>query len=127
MRLIKKVTLIILAAFSPLPVYAFWSLCFPISFIILSFILGWPGPFIYELLPKSISEPILDKGFYGTFVLGLAIDLIILILIGFWLDKRNQSNLSFRQSKVFKLPLYFILAVILLAGLMFIDPTCRIG
>ena len=103
---------------------AFWNFCLPISLTILTFVLGWPGPLLYELFPKSLSQPILNKGFSGIFVLGFVIDLIILILVGFWLDKRKQSDLPFIKSKVFRLPLYFILGAAILAGLMFIDPTC---
>lgn len=122
----KKFGLIFtIISFIPLKAEAFWNFCFPVSYVIWTFILGWPSPVIYELLPKHLSKPILGEGFTRMFILGFVIDLIIILVIGFIVDKRKGiQSVSVREKYIFKLPSYFILTVLILFLLSFVDPTC---
>ena len=124
----KKFSLIISGLlFIPLKAQAFLDFCFPVSVTILYFVLGWPSTLIYELFPKTISETILERGFIGIFVLGFAIDFIVIFLLSYLVD-RNQKRLQLPLKKryMFKGPAFFVAAVIVLLLFMFIDPTCKL-
>ncbi|TSC75924.1 MAG: hypothetical protein G01um101430_94 [Parcubacteria group bacterium Gr01-1014_30] len=106
--------------FYPYKVNAFLNFCFPISYTVLVFILGWPhmilDSFGYQLFSELLDISFITVGTVGNtvlfFIFGIAVDV--------WRRKKD----SLPKKYWLKSPIIFLIFVAILLGLSFIDPTC---
>lgn len=122
------VSILSILLYLPLQAKAFLNFCFPISFTILTFILGWPIMVFGELLPQRFTRSLFgstnsDLSFTWLFIFGLIIDLLFVYLISYLLDKSN----GFKTRYAKKIPLIFFLAIVVLFIFSYFDPTCYRG
>ena len=118
-KVVLSSLLLILLLISPLSAHAFIEFCFPISFTFLAAILSWPSMLLYEISPSfSFSQNLTIM-----FILGFLVDLLITFAISILIGRyKAERDLPFY--KKFKLPIFFIVLVILLLILSYLDPTC---
>src|SRR3989338_1782792 len=109
------ISLIILSF--PAQASAFVDICLPFSFTALMLILGWPEMLVYEIFGDNV----LSQQFG---LLGLITNLLLILIISYFLDKKSVKKDKFYKKFIFKLPLYFIILIALLFALSFIDTTC---
>jgi len=104
------------------------SFCFPISFVILLFVLGWPLMLFGELLPESVlkifSGPNEGDLSLKIVIPGLIIDMLILYFAGHLKDKKDRIDVPYFKRRALRWPLVFLAICIFLSVLMFVDPTC---
>ncbi|MEK7117667.1 MAG: hypothetical protein AAB861_02725 [Patescibacteria group bacterium] len=98
----------------------FINFCFPISFTILTFLLGWPQIILYEFGYKS-STKIFDANFI---VIGVVSNLLILFIIGLVIDKWRKTKGYLSKKYFFKLPILLLIVSTLLFIISLIDKTC---
>ena len=120
----KKILILVTAILLVLPVKAeaFLDICFPISFVILLFILGWPNMIFYEFFGyQSAGNELIN---WEIILVGLAVNVLILFLLGIFLDLWiYRKNTSIKGYSI-KIPLIFIVIMLLLFGISFIDRSC---
>lgn len=98
----------------------FINFCFPISFTILVFILGWPYVIMYEL-GYQVSDNIFST---GPIVAGIVVNAVILFVVGIIVDRWRKTK-GFLQKKYYlKLPLLFLIISGLLFILLLVDKSC---
>jgi hypothetical protein len=123
MNTIKKIWPIapgILFAIFPIKTFAFWDLCFPISFTFLIFALGWPNMILYTFV-YSANEKLFDMKFV---LIGVIVNLFATVLIGVLIDWIRQKKNLLPKKYYWKLPVLFFTILLLLFVLSYIDPTC---
>jgi len=123
MKFITKKVSIVLAIllFLPQKASAFINFCFPISSTLLIFVLGWPYVILYNFFGYQPSVKLLDINFITT---GAVSNVISLIIFGIALDLWRRKKGYLLKKYWLKLPLIFLLFIVILFGLSFIDPTC---
>lgn len=122
---ISTSSMLALFAILPLTASAFWDFCISLPYTILAFILGWPTPIMYEILPEAGGKSLYELGFAGLFIFGFLIDLAVVVLIGLFIDrKRAISKQSVTNRCALKLPVYFFLLVVVLFLWALVDRSC---
>ena len=98
----------------------FINFCFPISFTLLTFLLGWPQIILYEFGYKP-STDIFDVNFI---VIGIGVNLLILFIIGLLIDIGRKAKGYLPKKYFFKLPILLLIVSTLLFIISLIDKTC---
>ncbi len=98
----------------------FINLCFPLSFTILTFLLGWPQIILYQFGYKTSTE-LLDMNFIAT---GTIANLLVLLVIGILVDTWRKKKGYLSKKYYMKLPILLIIIGLLLFAISFIDKTC---